>query len=246
MGEHPAWLILYSATCVVAVSAGFQLLRRWRAGRRAKVYERLCRSLRLSVYVPRKAPAEVPEMAATTQHVWGTWNNHRLHIFEDVSDHVEPGGSIATQTHVLLARPGWRYPRFLIEPRSMATNWRQKIDQRKGLFFPKDEAFTTSCFVDGPDHAAIRAALTPGAMRLLRGNRRVYVDCRGDVLLFYESEILLSARRLERLLALRARLRQGNGRGLSGRVPRKPMAGRGSRGWDVSANRRPAARSPFR
>ena len=189
---------LYFARIIVVIAVGFQLLRRWLHSRRPKAYGRLRRELHLHACEPEDS--DLPELRATTQHIRGDHEGYEVRIFENVSDLVEPGYPTATQTYLMLAKPGWHLPAFTIEPRTMATNLRQHVDGNKGLFFPKDERFTVTCFVDGPDPDAIRATLAIAATKHLRDNKQIYVESRGDALLFYQSEKLLSARGARRLL----------------------------------------------
>ena len=189
---------LYFARIIVVIAVGFQLLRRWLHSRRPKAYGRLRRELHLHACEPEDS--DLPELRATTQHIQGDHEGYEVRIFENVSDLVEPGYPTATQTYLMLAKPGWHLPAFTIEPRTMATNLRQHVDGNKGLFFPKDERFTVTCFVDGPDPDAIRATLAIAATKHLRDNKQIYVESRGDALLFYQSEKLLSARGARRLL----------------------------------------------
>ncbi|MBT3288901.1 MAG: hypothetical protein HN380_16250, partial [Victivallales bacterium] len=51
-----------------------------------------------------------------------------------------------------------------------------------------------------PDPDAIRATLAIAATKHLRDNKQLYVESRGEALLFYQSEKLLSARDVRSLL----------------------------------------------
>ena len=189
--------------CLAVVMIGFgvaaQLLRRWGKSRRGDMYDRLATELGFRPEPPAADP-EVPELAAATLRLAGEREGFHVRVFENASDYIEEGQALEAQTTLMLWRPGWRLPRFTIEPHSFATGMRQKVDGNKGMFFPKDEHFTLSCFVDGPDHNATRACLVPAATALLRDNKRLYVDSRGSALLVFESEKQLPARRIHALL----------------------------------------------
>jgi hypothetical protein len=199
--QHFGPAIWRMASVILAVGIGFQLLRLWLKSRRTRVYTQLCRVLPLHACKPGRG-VSVPELAAVTQHARGKWKGYKVHVFENVSDVVESGAPTATQTCILLTKRNWNLPVFTIEPRSMATSLRQHVDKNKGLFFPKDEVFTTTCFVDGPDREAVQRTLTVEATRHLRNNKHVHVESRGHVLLVYKSETLLSARSTLNLLEL--------------------------------------------
>lgn len=193
------FVVFLLAVVMMGFGVAAQLLRRWGRSRRAELYDRLAAELGFRAEPAGEDP-DTPELAAATLHLAGEHGGFHVRLFENASDYIEEGQPIEEQTVLMLSRPGWRLPRFTVEPRSFATGMRQKVDGNKGMFFPKDEHFTLSSFVDGPDPAAIRACLVPGATALLRDNKRLYVDSRGSCLLLFESEKLLSARQVHSLL----------------------------------------------
>lgn len=198
-------VVLILAGVMMGFGVAAQLLRRWGKSRRGDMYDRLAKELGFRPEPPAADP-EVPELAAATLRLAGEREGFQVRVFENASDYVEEGQPLEAQTTLMLWRPGWRLPRFTVEPRSFATGMRQKVDGNKGLFFPRDEHFTLSSFVDGPDPSAIRACLVPAATALLRGNKRLFVDSRGPALLVFESEKQLSARRIHALLDKALRL----------------------------------------
>ncbi len=192
-------VVFLLAGVMMGFGVAAQLLRRWGKSRRGGMYDRLAKELGFRLEPPGDDP-EVPELAAATLHLVGECEGFRVRVFENASDYIEEGQPLEAQTTLMLSRPGWRLPRFTVEPRSFATGMRQKVDGNKGMFFPRDEHFTLSSFVDGPDHNAIRACLAPAATALLRDNKRLYLDSRGSALLVFESEKQLSVRRVHALL----------------------------------------------
>jgi hypothetical protein len=187
------------AVAIAVIAVGLQLLRLFLRSRRPSAYRKLCQQLDLYPCEPEHGLA-LPELNETTEHIQGEHDGYQVHIFENATDTVVPGASTEAQTCIAIAKPGWNLPLFTIEPRSIATNLRQHVDKNKGLFFPRDELFTASCFVDGPDRKAVQSALTPEATQHLRGNRHVHMESRGGALLVYRSEELLSANQARRLL----------------------------------------------
>jgi hypothetical protein len=203
------------AAAIVVIAAAFQLLRILLRLRRPRTYARLCRELDLHACPPEPAKG-FPELNPVTQHIQGTHAGYECRIFENVSDVVEPGAPTYSQTQILLTKPNWILPAFTIEPRSMATNLRAKIENNKGLFFPRDEAFTKACFVDSHDETAVRSVLVAEATRHLRGNHDIHVDCRENALLFYKSDTLLSASATKRLVEQAIRFADGLATGQDG------------------------------
>jgi hypothetical protein len=194
-----AGIVISLAVAMMGLGVGAQLLRRWGKNRRRGVYDRLAAELGFSANPPVADPV-VPELAAATLHLSGECDGFLVRIVENASDYIEEGQPLEAQTSLVLSRADWRLPLFKVEPRSFATGLRQKVDGNKGMFFPKDEHFTLTCFVDGPDQNAIRACLVPAATAMMRDNKRLYVESRGSALLVYESEKQLSVKRTRELL----------------------------------------------
>jgi len=190
--------ILLSAAAVCLVAIGYRLWASQRAGGRAQVYEQLAREQPFRV--PSGKTVSVPEMAGATDHVQGQFGEFEVHVFENSSDFIEPGQEIDTRTIVLVSSPAWQLPQFHAEPRSFGTTLNERVGSRRPVLFPQDEAFMAACSVTGPDHGAIRRALTPKVLRLLGESQRISVESHGHSLLFSESETLLSLRQIRLVL----------------------------------------------
>ncbi len=192
-------LLLALIPVFIGLGAGAQLFRRWLQARRPKTYDRLAAELGFATVEPE--PGEpIPELRAAMLRIAGDHEGFRVQIFENSTDYIEEDQPLETQTTLALSRQGWVLPRFTVEPLTGAVDLRRRIEGKRGVFFKKDEQFGLRWYVNGPDPDAIRACLFPAATTLLRDSKPIYLDSRGDCLLVFISEKLLSAKQTHQLL----------------------------------------------
>lgn len=192
-------LLLCLAPVFIGLAAAAQLLRRWSQARRHKAFDQLSNELGFTCLIP-DPDSPIPELRAAILHIAGEWEGFTVHVVENGSDFIEEGQPLETQTTLVLTRPGWQLPRFTVEPLTGAVDLRRRIEGNRGVFFKKDEAFGLRWYVNGPDPDAIRACLFPAATAILRDSKPIYLDSRGDYLLVFVSEKLLSVKQTHGLL----------------------------------------------
>lgn len=191
-----------------AVVVGFALFNGVRRRRRSAVFRAVAResaadgssSVEDDV---AEATASVPELA-TVSHCVSLWREDlHIRIFENTEVQVQPGDPTATQTNILIALPGAGLADFTIEPVSAAVDMRMKVEKRHGVTVSGDRGFSDFNLVTATEPEPARLLLKKADVApLLRGNRTLTIESRGDFLLLFESERLLGRKRIEELVDL--------------------------------------------